>query len=89
MKRFKPNEYYEKHAIVNTSTYDLLYQESIKNPEYFWRKHGTCIDLIRPYTRVMEYSFDPKHVFIKWYADGTLNASANCLDRHLPKRSTH
>ncbi|WOT06501.1 acetate--CoA ligase [Shewanella youngdeokensis] len=72
-----------KNALVDNEQYKKMYQESIVNPEGFWREHGNRIDWIKPFTKVKKTSFDDHNLFIKWFYDGTLNASANCLDRHL------
>ncbi|NRA56104.1 MAG: acetate--CoA ligase [Gammaproteobacteria bacterium] len=74
---------FELNALVNNDQYDEMYQQSINDPDVFWGKHGKRIDWIKPYTKVKETSFEAPNVRINWYSDGTLNASANCLDRHL------
>lgn len=74
---------FEQDALVNNTQYNEMYQESISDPEAFWGKHGKRLDWITPYTKVKETSFAAPNVSINWYSDGTLNASANCLDRHL------
>jgi acetyl-CoA synthetase len=74
-----------KSALVNSEQYNEMYQRSIEDPEGFWAEHGKRIDWIKPYTKVKDVDFE-KPVKIKWYYDGTLNASANCLDRHLATR---
>ncbi|MBB1241672.1 acetyl-coenzyme A synthetase, partial [Klebsiella pneumoniae] len=56
------------------------------DPEAFWGEHGKILDWIKPYTKVKNTSFDPGHVSIRWFEDGTLNLAANCLDRHLAER---
>ncbi len=76
----------KQSAWIDAKGYDELYQWSIEDPEGFWRQHGQCIDWIKPYTKVMDYSFESNNVYIKWYEDGTLNACANCIDRHLKDR---
>jgi len=63
-----------------------MYQQSVINPEGFWREQAARLDWIRPFSEVKRTSFDDHHVDIKWFADGTLNVSANCLDRHLAER---
>ncbi|WP_299005837.1 acetate--CoA ligase [uncultured Shewanella sp.] len=68
---------------VNDEQYKKMYQESVINPTGFWREHGKRIDWIKPYTQIKKTSFDDHNLYIKWFYDGTLNASANCLDRHL------
>ena len=76
----------EKNALINHQQYLAEYQRSVKDPDSFWREKGQVVDWIKPYTRVKNTSFDPGHVSIKWFEDGTLNLSANCLDRHLAER---
>ena len=73
-------------AHCNKEKYAEMYAASVDNPEKFWGEHGKRIDWIRPYTKVKDVSFDRHHLHIKWFEDGTLNASANCLDRHLAER---
>ncbi|MBF0676009.1 acetate--CoA ligase [Pseudomonas sp.] len=74
------------HTLTDEATYKALYQQSVVNPDGFWREQAERIDWIKPFTRVKQTSFDDHHVDIKWFADGTLNVSANCLDRHLEER---
>ena len=69
-------------ALINETKYKEWYDRSIKNPEEFWGDIGKRLEWIKPYQRVKEGSFGDK-VDIRWYSDGTLNVSANCLDRHL------
>ncbi|MBE1236906.1 acetate--CoA ligase [Phaeovibrio sulfidiphilus] len=73
-------------AHANAQRYKEMYEHSIKDPEGFWGEHGKRIDWIKPYTKVKDTSFDPHDVHIRWFYDGTLNVSANCLDRHLATR---
>ncbi len=73
----------KEKALIDNDQYLDMYQESIINPEGFWRKHGQRIDWFQPYNKVRKVSFDEHHVNIKWFYDGTTNASYNCLDRHL------
>mgnify|MGYP000119526552 CR=1 FL=1 len=67
-------------------TYEDLYQNSLDDPEGFWRQEGQRLQWIKPYTKIQEWWFTA-NVQIQWYRDGTLNASQNCLDRHLPKKA--
>lgn len=73
-------------TLTDEATYKSMYQQSIINPEGFWREQGKRIEWIQPFTQVKQTSFDDHRVDIKWFADGTLNASYNCLDRHLEER---
>jgi acetyl-CoA synthetase len=74
-------------AWIDKKAYRSLYERSISDPNGFWGEIGRRIDWIKPYTRVKNTSFDPHNVSIKWFEDGTLNVSANCIDRHLPTRA--
>ncbi len=73
-------------ARVSTADYEKLYAESVKDPEGFWGRVGKRLDWITPYTKVKDVSYDAKDLHIRWYYDGKLNLSANCLDRHLARR---
>ena len=64
-----------------------MYKRSVEDPNGFWGEAGKRIDWIKPYTKVKNTSYGPGNVSIKWYEDGTLNASYNCIDRHLKKRA--
>ncbi|MBG3013691.1 acetate--CoA ligase [Proteus faecis] len=75
-----------EHTLINKEQYQKDYELSIKNPEAFWADKGKIIDWIKPYTVVKNTSFDPGHVRIRWFEDGQLNISQNCLDRHLKTR---
>ena len=83
---FEPSADLAKSALIDAYCYAALYQDSIANPDQFWAEHGKRIDWIKPYSQISDVSFDAKDLHIKWYADGTLNAAANCLDRHLATR---
>jgi acetyl-CoA synthetase len=72
-----------KNSLLNNEQYLAEYQESISNPDKFWGEKGKILDWIKPYTKVKNSSYDPGHVNIKWFEDGELNVSANCIDRHL------
>jgi len=73
-------------AWINEAKYKKLYAESIADPAKFWGEQGKRLDWIKPYSKVKNTSFEG-NVSIKWYEDGTLNASANCIDRHLKDRA--
>ncbi len=74
-----------KAAWVDEAKYREMYRASVEDPEAFWGEHGKRITWIKPYSRVKNTSFEGD-VSIKWYEDGTLNACANCVDRHLETR---
>ena len=73
-------------AWVDETRYWKMYQESVSDPEAFWREQGKRITWIKPYTKIKNTTFEG-NVSIRWYEDGTLNASANCIDRHLATRA--
>ncbi len=60
-----------------------MYAESVNDPEGFWGREGKRLDWIKPYTKVKNTSFKYPDVSIKWFEDGQLNVSVNCVDRHL------
>ena len=64
-----------------------MYQESIESPDNFWAEQGKRIDWIKPFSQVKDTSFSAQNLHIEWYKDGVLNASVNCLDRHLATRA--
>src|SRR5690606_3602685 len=86
MTIFKVPEDFAALAHLRHADYQRLYEESIKDPHGFWARMGRRIDWIQPYTKVKDTSFDLQDFRIRWYYDGKLNVSANCLDRHLTKR---
>ena len=75
----------KKSAWMDEETYFKEYEHSLNDVEGFWAEHGQRLDWMRPFTRVSDVSFSGD-VHIKWFDDGTLNASQNCLDRHLETR---
>ncbi len=80
---FKTRPEWVKSSLANKSQYKNKYNESIKNNNAFWKKEGKRITWIKPYKKIKDVKYSKDEVRIKWYEDGTLNASANCIDRHL------
>ena len=80
---FKVPKKWSNKAYVNKSKYEKKYKLSIKDNETFWKKEGKRINWIKPYTKIKDVKYNKTDVKIKWFYDGTLNASANCIDRHL------
>jgi acetyl-CoA synthetase len=80
---FEPSEALQKSAHISKYDYERLYSQSVSQPEQFWAEQGKRIDWIKPYSIISNCSYNAPAVSIKWYEDGTLNASVNCLDRHL------
>ena len=72
-----------KRAFIDGAKYRAMYDRSIADPDGFWAEHGKRIHWFKPFTKVKNTSFDPHHVSIKWFEDGTTNAAYNCIDRHL------
>ena len=72
------------NTLTDEATYKAMYQQSVVNPDGFWREQAKRLDWIKPFTTVKQTSFDDHHVDIKWFADGTLNVSYNCLTVTLP-----
>ncbi|POR11490.1 acetate--CoA ligase [Diaphorobacter sp. LR2014-1] len=71
---------------IDQDGYDRLYQESVNDPETFWRRIAKRLQWFREPTQIKDTSFKPDDFRIRWFADGELNASVNCLDRHLATR---
>ena len=83
----KVSDNWANQAYVNESKYKKKYKLSIKENEKFWAKEGKRISWIKKYTKVKDVKYSKEEVRIKWYYDGTLNASTNCIDRHLKKNA--
>ena len=81
----KVSDSWAKHAYANKAKYQNKYKLSIKENDKFWAKEGKRITWIKKYTKIKDIKYSKEDVKIKWYYDGTLNASANCIDRHLKK----
>ena len=81
-----PNDQTTRQYHIDAAKYDEMYAQSVNDPEAFWGEHGKRIDWIKPYTKVKDVSFAPGDIRIKWFYDGTMNVSANCIDRHLETR---
>ena len=82
---YKINKDWIDKAIVNKSQYEKKYKDSLKNNDEFWKKEGRRIKWIKPYKTIKDVKYSKSEVKIKWFYDGTLNASVNCIDRHLKK----
>ncbi len=81
----KVSDKWSNQALVNKAKYKSKYNLSIKDNDKFWKKEGKRISWIKPYTKIKDVKYSKEDVRIKWYYDGTLNASQNCIDRHLKK----
>jgi len=78
---------WKKRALVDEAGYKKMYAESVKDPSKFWGKQAKRLDWFKTPKKIKNTSFGPEKVSIKWYEDGVLNVSHNCIDRHLKKRA--
>ncbi|MGH1369454.1 MAG: acetate--CoA ligase [Maritimibacter sp.] len=85
-KTYAPSPDFVKNARVNAATYDELYTASMNDPDGFWKEQAKRLDWSKAPTKIKNTSFDPHNVSIKWFEDGELNVSVNCIDRHLATR---
>jgi len=83
---FKVPKKWARSAYADKNQYEKKYKLSIKDNEGFWKKEGKRIDWIKPYKKIKDVKYSKTDVRIKWFYDGTLNASANCIDRHLKNK---
>ena len=79
---------WKENALLNKDEYEKLYKESIENPESFWAEQAKCIDWFTPFSKnsIKKVNFSKNNLEIKWFYDGKLNISYNCIDRHLEKK---
>jgi len=77
---------WQARAFVDNARYKAMYEQSIKDPDGFWREQATRIHWMKPFTKVKNTSFDPHNVSIKWFEDGATNVAYNCVDRHVAMR---
>ena len=84
---YKVLENFASDALIDKDEYIKMYNESINDSEGFWKKHAKRINWIKNFSKVKDISFDKTDLYIKWFEDGTLNVSANCIDRHLKSNS--
>lgn len=82
---FPVPESWKKSAYCDNATYLKMYEQSVKDPEGFWGEQAKRLDWFKPWTKVKDGSFEGD-IRIKWFVDGKINLSYNCLDRHLEKR---
>ncbi|WP_163577435.1 acetate--CoA ligase [Halomonas faecis] len=74
------------NAWADKAKYQAMYQQSVDDPEGFWAEQAKRLDWFKAPTKIKHTSFDSHNVDIRWFEDGSLNASVNCLDRHLESR---
>ena len=83
---YPPEDAFAASAHADKAKYEAMYAASISDPVAFWGEQGKRVDWMTPYTKVKNTTFEHAGVSIKWYEDGELNVSANCIDRHLATR---
>ncbi len=71
------------HAHVDAAKYESMYDQSVADPDTFWLREKDRLDWMKSPTKAGNWTYDYPDVSIKWFEDGTLNVSANCIDRHL------
>ena len=86
-KLYTVSKEWADRAFIDRAEYQAMYERSVADPDAFWREQAKRIDWLTPFTRVKNTTFDYPDVSIKWFEDGALNVSANCLDRHLEDRA--
>jgi acetyl-CoA synthetase len=77
VEKFPPPEEFRANAVVQDPS---IYDEAERDPEAFWAKQAEALDWAEPWDQVLDWSNPP---FAKWFVGGKLNASYNCLDRHV------
>jgi len=83
---FEPREETVARAFVNKAQYEAMYAQSVAEPDAFWAEQAKRLDWIKAPTKIKNTTFEYPDVSIKWFEDGVLNISANCIDRHLAER---
>ena len=84
---FPVPEAWAKKARMNAAAYDAAVARVESDPDGYWTDVAKRLDWIKPFTQVKDVSFDAKDFRVRWFADGVLNVSVNCIDRHLPERA--
>ena len=86
-KIFKVQPDWAEIAYIDKIGYEKKYSQSINDNDAFWAEEGKRIDWIKPYSKIKDVTYSKENVDIKWFYDGTLNVSYNCIDRHLPRKA--
>ena len=85
-KMYPPSADFIANAHITKDKYVAMYNASVNDPEAFWAEHGKRVDWMTPFTKIKNVNYAYPNVSIKWFEDGELNVSANCIDRHLATR---
>ena len=83
---FPVPEAWAQKALMNAAGYEAAVAQVEADPDAYWTKVGNRLDWIKPFSVVKDVSFNKEDFRIRWFADGVLNLSVNCLDRHIPTR---
>ena len=83
---YKPSNRAKNNSLINENEFREKYKFSLDNNENFWSQEAKRIQWIKPFTKVKDVSYELGDLHIKWFYDGSLNASSNCIDRHLEKK---
>ena len=86
IKKYPVASHMQNTTHLDATSYAAMYQESIEDNESFWAREAQRIQWIKPFSEIKDVSFATDDVHIRWFADGTLNACYNCVDRHLPEK---
>ena len=78
----KIREDWIKQSKIDSEKYLSMYKESIEDGDNFWSKHAERIHWYKKFTKIKDIQYSKKNVNIKWFEDGNLNVSYNCIDRH-------
>ncbi len=78
---------WKDRAFIDAKDYAILYEESLRDPDAFWKKQAARLDWIKPFTKISDVSWKAEDLHVRWFEDGALNVAANCVDRHLAKRA--
>ena len=81
----KVSKLWSNKAYANKNSYQKKYNHSIKKNDDFWKKEGKRITWIKSYKKIKDVKYSKTNVTIRWFYDGKLNASSNCIDSHLKK----
>ncbi|WMS89206.1 acetate--CoA ligase [Pleionea litopenaei] len=74
-------------ALIDNDGYLKKYALSVSDPEAFWREQAKCVEWSKPFSNVKQVSYEPGNIDIRWFYDGELNVSVNCIDRHLADKA--
>ena len=80
------NPEFAERAHIDSAKYEAMYAASVADSEGFWAEQGKRVDWMKPFSRIKDVNYNYPDVSIEWFADGTLNVAANCVDRHLETR---